>query len=107
MAVITLKDGSAVTMFEPREAIDIIGKELYDFILTANKYDTLLTNESHSELEAIIDELGDELVAAEKYIQKLENEIEDIKEELKDHLKQVNAYQNNIKHIIDETIGEK
>ena len=31
--VITLKDGSVVTLFDRKEAIDIIDKELYDFIV--------------------------------------------------------------------------
>lgn len=31
--VITLKDGSVVTLFDPIEAREIIGEELYDFIL--------------------------------------------------------------------------
>ena len=31
--VITLKDGSVVTLFDPIESKEIIGEELYDFIL--------------------------------------------------------------------------
>lgn len=102
MAVITLKDGTVVTMFESIEAIDLVGKELYDFILTANRYDSLLANEREYELEVVIDNLESELAASDEYIQELENEIDDIKEELKNHLRQINTYQDTIKRILGE-----
>ena len=102
MAVITLKDGTVVTMFESIEAIDLVGKELYDFILTANRYDSLLANEREYELEVVIDDLESELAASDEYIQELENEIDDIKEELKNHLRQINTYQDTIKRILGE-----
>ena len=102
MAVITLKDGTVVTMFESIEAIDLIGNELYDFILTANRHDSLLANEREHELEVVIDNLESELAASDEYIQELENKIDDIKEELKDHLRQINTYQDTIKRILGE-----
>lgn len=72
--VITLKDGSVVTLFEPREAEDIIGKEVYDFIKNELSKENEINERIH-ELECENQDLysenqamEDDMCNAESYI---------------------------------------
>ena len=72
--VITLKDGSVVTLFDSIEAREIIGEELYDFILKEkeNNY-----KEDVYEKNVVIDDLYSEINSLEDIIDSAYNCLDD------------------------------
>lgn len=83
MAVITLKDGTVKTMFESKEAIEIIGQELYDFIINDSNASDL--KEKIHELEVEIDDLTGEIAYLEDENCYLQSQIDDLEEQIVDH----------------------
>lgn len=72
--VITLKDGTVVTLFNSIEAREIIGEELYDFILKdkENNY-----KEDVYEKNVVIDDLYSEINSLEDIIDSAYNCLDD------------------------------
>ena len=72
--VITLKDGSVITLFDSMEAREIIGEELYDFILKEkeNNY-----KEDVYERDVKIDDLYSEINSLEDIIDSAYNCLDD------------------------------
>ena len=72
--VITLKDGSVVTLFDSIEAREIIGEELYDFILKEkeNNY-----KKDVYEKNVVIDDLYSEINSLEDIIDSAYNCLDD------------------------------
>lgn len=72
--VITLKDGTVITLFDSIEAREIIGEELYDFILKEkeNNY-----KEDVYEKNVVIDDLYSEINSLEDIIDSAYNCLDD------------------------------
>lgn len=60
--VITLKDGSTITIFHPDEAREIVGEELFDYIKSKETYEY---EEAIHEKDVEIDDLSSELCSLE------------------------------------------
>lgn len=81
--VITLKDGSVITLFEAIEAREIIGEELYDFLSEKlSKSDE--KDEKIYELENEIDDLEFENNMLQNAIDEVRYEAKDALDELKE-----------------------
>lgn len=98
--VITLKDGSIATLFESKEAIDIIGQELYDFILQ-NQVDKNILEEEIYEKECEIRDLEDEISSYEETISKLNSVLDDTVEKLKEYNDNLDEFDNELYLILN------
>lgn len=110
--VITLKDGSVVTLFDSIEAREIIGEELYDFILKEKENNH---KEDIYEKDVIIDDLHSEISSLENMIDASYNCLDDelvelihIRESMEDKsinkdevLHRITASIENLKAILD------
>ena len=98
--VITLKDGSIATLFESKEAIDIIGQELYDFILQ-NPVDKNILEEEIYEKECEVRDLEDEVGFYEETISKLNSILDDTVEKLKEYNDNLDEFDNELYLILN------
>lgn len=80
--VLTLKDGTVVTLFDPKEAIEIIGQELYDFIV-GDKTDV---NEKIYEKDVAIDDLECEIASLENTLDSISTLLDDALDDLREYL---------------------
>lgn len=75
--VITLKDGTVVTLFEAREAEELIGSELYNFIKGHFSKDDEKDERIH-ELECENDDLYTENILMENTLSHVDSMLDDI-----------------------------
>lgn len=100
MAVITLKDNSVVTLFNSKEAIDIIGQELYDFILNTKEKEQILKEDIYMDRNKIED-LEDEVDYLEHTMLDANNILYDIKDELKNYIVNPNKDDKKLNYILE------
>lgn len=98
--VVTLKDGSVVTLFDSKEAIDIIGQELYDFILNTEEKENILEEQIY-EKECEIDDLENEVDYLENTMLNANNILYDIKDELKNYIVNPNKDDKKLNYILE------
>ena len=98
--VVTLKDGSVVTLFDSKEAIDIIGQELYDFILQ-NQVDKNILEEEIYEKECEIRDLEDEVNSLEDIIFNVNNLLDEAVDRLKDYIENLDEENKELDSILE------
>lgn len=97
--VVTLKDGSVVTLFDSKEAIDIIGQELYDFILNTKENEDIL--EAIYEKKCEISDLEDEVDSLEDIIFNVNNLLDEAVDRLKDCIENLDEENKELDSILE------
>lgn len=98
--VVTLKDGSVVTLFDSKEAIDIIGQELYDFILNTEEKENILEEQIY-EKKCEIDDLEDEVNSLEDIIFNVNNLLDEAVDRLKDYIENLDEENKELDSILE------
>lgn len=97
--VVTLKNGSVVTLFDSKEAIDIIGQELYDFILNTKENEDIL--EEIYEKKCEISDLEDEVDSLEDIIFNVNNILDEAVDRLKDCIENLDEENKELDSILE------
>lgn len=98
--VVTLKDGSVVTLFDSKEAIDIIGQELYDFILNTEEKENILEEQIY-EKKCEIDDLEDEVDYLENAISNVNNILDEAVDKLKSYITNLDEENEELNSILE------
>lgn len=98
--VVTLKDGSVVTLFDSKEAIDIIGQELYDFILNTEEKEYILEEQIY-EKKCEIDDLEDEIDYLENAISNVNNILDETVDKLKSYITNLDEENEELNSILE------